>query len=259
MASSLDLRTRTKTQLQTEAKILAGDSEGTNTSLWTSTETAYAADAAYSEIMSHLLHKRHPVCRFVTYHNTQATNPVATIPFSAFIGTDIESVHIEDDGADLSTGGTHTVLKPVEWEIISDALFSAQSTTITSPKYYSLMSVAGTASEGLQVWVAAVPESAGTNSMMIVSYGVQDWADADPAPFPAKFDQLFVNLCAQYLKVQKDLSIVDLQRKTEPLYMRLLQATWEPRPDNDYQIPAAGRMVRRSSFATKMGQIIRSS
>lgn len=209
--------------------------------------------------MSHLLHKRHPVCRFVTYHNTLATNPVLTIPFTSFIGTDIESVHIEDDGADLSTGGTHTVLEPVEWEIMSEVLYGGNSANYTSPKYYTLMSVAGTVSEGLQVWVGALPETAGTNSMMIVSYGIQDWADGDPAPFPAKFDQLFVNLCAQYLRVQKDLSIVDLQRKTEPLYMRLLQATWEPRPANDYQIPAAGRMVRRGSFSNRMGHIVRTS
>ena len=258
MASSLDLRTRTKTQLQTEAKILAGDSEGTSTSLWTSTETAYAADAAYAELMGHLLHKRHPVTRFVTYHNTAVTNPVTTIPFSAFIGTDIEAVHIEDDGADLSTGGTHTVLNPIDWQGMSDVLHGPNKNNFTTPKYYWLASVAGTASEGIQVWVGAVPETAGTNSLMIVSYGIQDWADADPAPFPAKFDQLFVNICAQYLRLMKDLSIVDLERKSEPLYMRLIQAIQEPRPDQDYQMPTAGRMSRNAKFHTRMGRIVRS-
>ena len=254
MASSLDFRTRTKTQLQTEAKILAGDSEGTDTSLWTSTETAYAADAAYHELMGHLLHKRHPVTRFITYHNSAVTNPVATIPFSAFIGTDIEAVHIEDDGVDLSSGGTHTVLKPVDWTSLSDYLYTASGTaTVTSPRYYCFTSVPGASSEGLQLWVAALPETAGTNSIMIVSHGIQDWADSDPAPFPAKFDQLFVLLCAQYLKIQKDLSIVDLERKTQPLYMRLMQAINEPVPDQDYQIPTASRMTRAGSFATVQG------
>lgn len=207
--------------------------------------------------MNHLVHKRHPVCRFITYHKTSITNPVAKIPFSAFIGSDIEAVHIEKDGADLSSGGTHTILEPIDWEGMSDLLWTANSTSITGPVYYCPMSVPGNTGEGLNMWVVHPPTTAGTNSLMVVSYGIQDWADADNAPFPAKFDQLFVNLCAQYLRVMKDLSIIDLERKTEPLYMRLLQATQEPRPDQDYQMPTAARQVRKGSFATKMGQILR--
>lgn len=256
----MDLRTRTKTQLQTEALILAGDSEGTNTSLWTSTETAYAADAAYAELMSTLIHKRHPSARFITYHDSAVTNPVTTFTWgSTQVGTDIEAVHISDEGDDLSTGGTHTVLKPCDWEFMGELLWGANSASYTDPQYYTVTSVAGTASEGIQLWVAALPETAGTNSIMVISYGYQDWADSDAAPFPMKFDQVYINLCAIYLRLQKDLSIVDLRNQSELLLMRLLQVPPEPLPHQDYQIPCSGRMSRINYFAKKHGFIKRTS
>ena len=255
---SLDLRTRTKTQLQTEALILAGDSDGTSTSLWTSTETAYAADAAYAELMSTLIHKRHPAARFITYHDSAVTNPVTTFTWGGTqVGTDIEAVHIENSGADLSTGGTHTVLKPCDWEFMGELLWGPNSASYTDPEYYTVVSVAGTVSEGLQLWVAAPPDTAGTNSIMVISYGYQDWADADSAPFPMKFDQVYVNLVAIYLRLQKDLSIVDLRNQSELLLMRLLQAAPEPLPNQDYQIPTSGRMKRINYFAKKSGFINR--
>ena len=140
---------------------------------------------------------------------------------------------------------------------MSEILWGGNSASYTDPTYYTLMSVAGTASEGLQIWIGSVPETAGTNSIMVVSYGYQDWADADPAPFPMKFDQLFVNKCAMYLRIQKDLSTVDLRNQTQLLEMRLLQATWEPRPENDYQIPTVSRQVRSPYFHNKQGTIVR--
>ena len=252
---SLDLRTRTKTQLQTEALILAGDSEGTTSSIWTSTETAYAADAAYAELMSTLVHKRHPSTRFITYHNSATTNPVTTFLWGTTqVGTDIEAVHISDEGDDLSTGGTHTVLRPTDWEFLSEILWGTNSLSITDPAYYALVSVAGSTGEGLNMWVGAPPATAGTNSIMVVSYGIQDWDDADSAPFPMKFDQVYVNLVAIYLRLQKDLSIVDLRRQSELLLMRLLQVPQEPMPHQDYQIPASARMSRLNFYAGGKGK-----
>jgi hypothetical protein len=257
---TLDLRTRTKTQLQTEALILAGDSEGTDTSLWTSTETSYAADAAYAELMSTLIHKRHPSTRFITYHDSAVTNPVTTFVWGTTqVGTDIEAVHISDEGDDLSTGGTHTVIDPTDWEFLSEILWGANSASISDPKYYVLTAVAGTVSEGLNMWVGALPATAGSNSIMVISYGYQDWADADAAPFPMKFDQVYVNLCAVYLRLQKDLSILDLKRQSELLLMRLLQVPSEPIPPQDYQIPCAGRMSRINYYPSRTGWIRRTN
>lgn len=255
---TLDLRTRTKTQLQTEALILAGDSEGSDTSLWTPTETAYAADAAYAELMSTLIHKRHPSTRFITYHDSAITNPVATFSWGTTqVGTDIEAVHISNEGDDLSTGGTHTIMQPCDWEFLSEILWGPNSNSITDPLYYSETSVTGSSGEGIQVWMGQPPATAGSNSIMVISYGYQDWADADAAPFPMKFDQVYVNLTAIYLRLQKDLSIVDLKRQSELLLMRLLQVPMEPLPNQDYQIPCAARMTRRKYFRSNQGWINR--
>ena len=196
--------------------------------------------------MSTLIHKRHPSTRFITYHDSAVTNPVTTFLWgSTQVGSDIEAIHISDDGEDLSTGGTHTVLRPTDWEFLSEILWGANSMSLSDPLYYTLTAVPGSSGEGQQLWMAVLPETAGTNSIMVVSYGYQDWDDADAAPFPMKFDQVYVNLCAIYMRLQKDLSIVDLKRQSEMLLIRLLQVPMEPLPNQDYQIPCVGRMSRR--------------
>lgn len=257
----MDLRVRTKTQLQTEALILAGDSEGTDTSLWTSTETSYAADAAYGELMSTLIHKRHPSTRYVTFHDSAVTNPVTVIPWGdGQIGSDIEAVHISNTGGVLSAGvGDRAVLKSCDWEFLSEILWGVNSLSITDPEYYCLTSVRGAdggpaATLGVEMWVGALPETAGTSSIMMISYGYQDWEDDESAPFPMKFDQIYVNLCAIYLRLQKDLSIVDLRRQSELMLMRLLQVPQEPLPNQDYQIPASARMSRINYWAGGKGK-----
>jgi len=59
----------------------------------------------------------------------------------------------------------------------------------------------------------------------------------------------------KYLRIQKDLEVNDLLYKMAPLERRLLQSTWEPKPEKDYQIPVAGAEMFRTKYSTRTGWV----
>jgi len=236
---SITLSTRTRDELTTRAKIVAGDSEETTSSLWTTTEAQYAMDAAYREVAAHLVHRRHPACRYVHYENSAITNPVCTLSWGTESGADIEAVHVSDSGADLSSVDTDMyVLKPRDWQFMSTKLYG--NAALSDPEFYILLS-GGSAS--LELWMAAPPDTAGTNSVRIISYGIQDWAAATATicPLPHIYDQLIINKGAIFMRMAKDMELGDLVGLNSSLEGRMLQTTAEPRQEQDYSFGIAGR------------------
>lgn len=254
---SISLSTRTRSELTTRAKIVAGDSEETTSSLWTTTEAQYAMDAAYREIAAHLVHRRHPTMRYVHYENSAITNPVCTLSWTTESGVDIEAVHVSDSGADLSSADTDLyVLKPRDWEFMSTKLYG--NAALEDPEFFILMS-GGSAS--LELWAAAPPDTAGTNSIRIISYGIQSWAAATATvcPLPHIYDQLLINKGAINMRMSKDMELNDLVALTSPLEGRMLQTTAEPRQENDYNFGVAGKSsLSHAKHGLNTGRIRRS-
>lgn len=209
--------------------------------------------------MSQLLYKRHPCTRQVAYLDSSASNPVWSGLTTAYAFGDIESVEISDTGGDIAAGTTSNiyVVKPRDWEFVQSCIYG--SSTLTVPTYYTFLQAAATASSNvIQMWVASPPETAGTNSIRVVYYAVEKWVDSVGGPaFPTEFDSLLVLKTAHYLRLQKDLEVNDLLVKIAPLELKLMQAVMTPMPENDYQIPAAGRFNFRTKYATKGGWIRR--
>ena len=255
--TSLTPPTRTRARFETEAKFLAGDSDGTVSSLWSTTESEYAFTRAYEEICTQLLHKRHPCTRQVTFLDSAASNPVVTYDPTVYPLSDIEMVEVDDGGVDLSSGGTPYVVRPRDWEFMQNALYGGSTCSV--PSYYTLRAQVSTFSGmNMEMWMATTPTTGGTNSVRVIHYGIEKWSDVKNAPcFPTEFDVLLALKTAHYLRLMKDLELNDLLTKIVPLEMRLMQAAHEPKVENDYQIPAAGRMNFRTKYATKAGWIRR--
>jgi hypothetical protein len=247
----------TRTILRTRAKIKAGDSELTVSDLWTDNEADYALTAAYRDIMMQLLKKRHPSTRHLHYENSNATNPVATIQWASETIEDVLAVHISDDGANLvsSPSSSVSILKPRDWTFLSQYLYTSEY-NVEEPEYYSLVNNGA----DLEIWVAALPESAGTNSVRILVHGIPDWPETDSAvpPVPSKYDQLLINQAAIHMRSDKQLELNDLAGVTSPLWEELRKQQGEPKPEQSYKIPVVGGVSNRlKSRATVGGRIRR--
>lgn len=173
--------------------------------------------------------------------------------------SDIESLEVHDGGGDLSAGATGSsiyVVKPREWAVIRDAL---NSNYYSDPTYYTLLNRASTATvAAYDIWMASPPATAGTNSIRIVHYGIEAWNTTRDAPnFGTEFDTVFTLKIAHNLRLMKDLEVNDLLVKMAPFEQRLYQATWEPKPEDDFQIACTGRSKTRTKYSTRTGWIRR--
>jgi hypothetical protein len=215
-------------------------------------------DAAYREISIHLAHRRHPATRFIVYENTAITNPVCTFSRIDESAVDIEELHVSDTGVNLKTATSDLgmyVVKPRSWAVVSDALYSENPEA--NPAFYTLMG----STAGLEVWMAAPPNTAGTNSLRAVVYGVQDWSSSTSSvcPLPHIYDQLLINKGAIWMRTAKDMELNDLVALTAPLEGRMLQTTAEPRQEQDYNFGVAGKSsLSHAKHGLNHGRIRRS-
>ena len=211
------------------------------------------------------MYKRHPATRQMTYINSANSNPVATIGIEDLSLSDIESVEVHNGGTSLTSGATGSsvfVVKPRDWADLRDALNSG---VYSDPTYYTFVNepalVASTGGKDIystnyELWMASPPATGGTNAIRIVHYGVEPWNTTTDAPcFGTELDTLFTLKIAHYLRIQKDLEVNDLLYKMAPLERRLLQSTWEPKPEKDYQIPVAGAEMFRTKYSTRTGWV----